>query len=190
MNLDFDIERFSLAIDARKIMLYEQRTTSEAELNQRINEKVAEPTRKFLEALAQSNPGQIVCFASKPFNFEKAEGCTCQDIYLFGALNHAAYLGTVFNKKAVATLVKQLPREEQDDFKLRRTIVRRFHTFYVIPLTTNEVNDVQLLKAVKRYLQSCSEPVQNLAKATICFLSSEKGAELDWAICREAKRRA
>ncbi len=190
MNIDWNCERFSLAIETRRIMIYKKRVTSQEDLNEEINEFVAKPMREFMADFAQHRPRQVVCFAGKPFDFKKKPGNICQDLYLFNHEDECAYIGTVFNKQAMVAFSQNLSLAEQEDVKVRPEAIRRINTFYVIPSKTDEIDIKTLILAVRRVLRTYGKMVPFLVKTTISFLSAEKGFELNKKICAEAKRRA
>ena len=186
MDITFEKCDLSFAIQARKIMLYEKWKN-----NERLDKFVWRPTQEFLENMAKSVPKQIICFFGKEYNFPNQSGCKCSNIFIVNELKKVAYLGTVFNKTAIAIDSAQLMSLDPNLAKKYHCKVSRTPTHYVIPSSKEHIDEKVIIKSIKKLLRSYKgEQIPLLARATVALLSRDKGAELEKQIIAKAKQLA
>lgn len=176
----------NFAIQVRRIMGYEKWKG-----NEHLREHVWKPTQAFLQDFADSSPTQIVCFFGKQFIFPNQVGCACQHIFIVNHHKEVAYLGTIFNKKAVTADRSRMPDKQRKLTQSHPNKVSRDSACYVIPSNEEEIDERVVISSIKKYLLSYKKTsIPSLAITTICLLSKEEGETLDKKIHQEAKRLA
>lgn len=185
MKTIFDEYDFSFAVQIRSIMLYEK-----WEDNEERKKKVWDPTRKFLEEFAKSNPQQIICFFGREFKFPNKANCLCKNIFISNHLHQVAYLCTVLNRTAAISYYTNVVGIKGCPKDLCALKIARDQVYYLVPSNKEDIDEVEVIQAIKRYLQSYKGAVPKLAKATTCLLSPELGELLDDNIRQLAKKQA
>lgn len=185
------------AVSVLKELLYTE--VKSEDYNERLKESVWDKTLAFLQDFASSSPRQMTCFFGKQFRFPNHNGCKCRNIFIVNQQGGAAYLGTVFNLKAVATLEKLVTSQDWELLEKNPGKIIRGVAYQVIPSDSDEIDETIVIKSVGKYMASYqsapNEPaiaalVKLVASGNIGLLSAEKGAMFDERIRKKAKKLA
>lgn len=155
---------------------------------------VWKPQEKFFLEMAKGKPVQINCLFGEERHFpEKTEGAICKSVYAVNRRSQIAYLGTVFNRRAISEDRLRMRPEDQKFLKAfawAKKIVRDT-CFCVIPSGTDAIDESVIVKAVKKFFKSfdksATPEITNLAQADIALFSPEKGVKIEQEIKRLAK---
>lgn len=192
MKFIFDGYDLTLAVVFRRTLLFEYFDHD----NQERAELVWQPTQSFFENMARESPKQITCFFGRQFHWPKKKGCSTRYLYATNQQSEVACLGTVFNPAAVRHYQAdpRLTEYQLKAFKRRdKTKFSRGQLAHcIIPVEREEIDELALVQAAKKYFQSFAKKtlIPSLANTLICLLSAEKGARLEEEIIAKAKQSA
>lgn len=188
-NSRYESYDLTLAVVASRTLILEART------NEDRARLVWEPTRQFLEGLAQASPTQLTCFSGTSFSFPPDSAGRCVDLYCVATSEQVAYIGTAFTALAeqddrrneVARLGRINSAQARILASRSDTAIIRDQRFCKIPLTGESLDEVALTDAVQRYMRTFA-PL--LADLPVSWLPLDEGSTLHRAIWQTARATA